>query len=417
MIIRQWERNTRWVWLVLAVWLGLAAAAYAKTTAISGVRIGQKEQVTRFVLDADRTADFAVTTVAEPYRAIITLPPVNWQLLPGMGRIGRGVITNFNYGAADADSFRIVLNLANPVRITRAEWLPPSRDSRAHRLVLDFATIAASDFKPQRLGTITPPQNPVTALSPPAAITDKPVRAQRVIVLDAGHGGVDPGAIGVRNTYEKNITLAAAQELYATLSKNPRYRVVMTRHSDVFIPLADRRRIGQTAKADLFISLHADHHTNRQTRGTSIYTLSEKASDAESAKLAEQENKADLLGGVEVLSDNEAVSNILLDLVQQETVSHALLYANLLLESLAEQPTVMVLRNPLRSAGFVVLRSPSVPSVLVELGFLSNADDERALNSPAYRRALVAALTSAVDAYFQKLEPTPARGQARNTQP
>jgi N-acetylmuramoyl-L-alanine amidase len=415
-------RSGLWrLWLMaLALWLIASASAVAagpNLAAISGVRIGENAGQTRFVLDFDRAVDYSLTIMANPYRAVITLPAVQWQLLPGVGRSGRGLVQNFRYGAWQKDSFRLVLELNGPAKAMAVRWLPPGADNKAHRLVLDLQKINAADFKAQNFGAYQPAE--VVATKPPApkpapsnqaasapAMPEPPKPVEyKTIVVDAGHGGVDPGAIGIRDSYEKNITLAVAQELAASLRRNPQYRVILTRERDVFVPLAERRQIARNAKADLFISIHADHHTNRATRGASVYTLSEKASDAESAKLAEQENKADLLGGLENLSDNEAVSNILLDLVQQETVGHASLFGSLLVRKFSQDPAIEVLSNPLRSAGFVVLRSPDVPSVLVELGFLSNAQDESALNRPEYRRRLAMGLVLAVDAYFAKIQP------------
>lgn len=225
---------------------------------------------------------------------------------------------------------------------------------------------------------------------------------KRIIVIDPGHGGVDPGAISVSGVYEKHITLAAARALQAHLESTGRFEVRLTRDRDVFIRLRDRIEIAREKKADLFISLHADTIRNSGVRGLSLYTLSERASDKEAAALAERENKADLIAGIDLSHESAEVTNILIDLAQRETMNQSAKLAALLVDELKER--VRILQNPHRFAGFAVLKAPDIPSVLIELGFLSNRDDERALRSKAHRRKLAQSIAGAVDRYFTKIE-------------
>ncbi|MBO6946684.1 MAG: N-acetylmuramoyl-L-alanine amidase [Rhodospirillales bacterium] len=230
-----------------------------------------------------------------------------------------------------------------------------------------------------------------------------PGQAQkRVIVIDPGHGGVDPGAIGVSGIYEKHITLAAARDLKRYLEATGRFDVKLTRDRDIFIRLRGRIERAREMKADLFISLHADTIRNRGVRGLSLYTLSERASDKEAAQLAERENKADLIAGIDLTHESAEVTNILIDLAQRETMNQSAKLAALLVDELDGR--VNILRNPHRFAGFAVLKAPDIPSVLIELGFLSNKEDERQLRSKSHRRKLAQSIAGAVDRYFAKIE-------------
>ncbi|MCK5166684.1 MAG: N-acetylmuramoyl-L-alanine amidase, partial [Rhodospirillaceae bacterium] len=229
----------------------------------------------------------------------------------------------------------------------------------------------------------------------------KPV-GKKVIMLDPGHGGVDPGTIGVSGTYEKNITLAMARDIKKAIEKNGRFKVVLTRNRDIFIRLRDRVRKAREAGADLFISIHADAIKNPKTRGLSVYTLSDKASDKEAAALAHKENKADLIAGLDLSSENAEVTNILIDLAQRESMNQSAIVAKNLVKELKRE--VKLLRNTHRFAGFAVLKAPDLPSILVETGFLSNRQDERNLLSRKYRAKLARAVAKGVERHFATVQ-------------
>ncbi len=242
------------------------------------------------------------------------------------------------------------------------------------------------------------------ALPPP-----KPGSAQRirVIAIDAGHGGIDPGALGASGTYEKHITLAMARELAEALEKDNRYKAVLVRDRDVFVRLRERIAISRAAGADLFISLHADALDDSRVRGLSVYTLSEKASDREAELLAERENKADLIAGVDLSGETPEVTNILIDLARRETMNESARLAGRLVKNL---PTdAKVLRNSHRFAGFAVLKAADVPSVLIELGFMSNIQDEAALKTKTYRTQMIRSIVQSIDEYFAGTEQARAR--------
>ncbi|HRJ61343.1 MAG TPA: N-acetylmuramoyl-L-alanine amidase, partial [Azospirillaceae bacterium] len=222
-----------------------------------------------------------------------------------------------------------------------------------------------------------------------------------VVVIDPGHGGADPGAIGVGGGYEKDITLAAARELRRQLQAAGRYQVKLTRDSDVFIRLRDRVAIGREAGADLFISLHADALGSEQVRGLSIYTLSTKASDREAEMLAAKENRADAIVGMDLSAENQLVASILIDLAQRDTMNQSKRFASQALTHLSKDVRLLA-SKPQREAGFAVLTAPDVPSVLVEMGYLSNPTDAKLLNTADHREKLARDLVRAIDGYFAK---------------
>ncbi|MBE1236724.1 N-acetylmuramoyl-L-alanine amidase [Phaeovibrio sulfidiphilus] len=226
-----------------------------------------------------------------------------------------------------------------------------------------------------------------------------------MIVLDPGHGGRDPGALGISGTQEKTLTLSMARDLKAALEQTGRYRVTLTRGADTSIKLRDRIEVGRKAGGDLFISLHADALTDPSVRGFSVYTLSETASDAEAGALAERENKADILLGADLSGQSPDVASILIDLARRATMNHSALFASTLIRQLPS--SVPLLNKPHRSAGFAVLKAPDMPSVLVEMGFLSNARDEALLQDKAHRARLASAIVSSIDTYSRLQERTP----------
>ncbi len=240
---------------------------------------------------------------------------------------------------------------------------------------------------------------------PPGVPRLRPVPAMParlpLVYIDPGHGGPDPGTIGHSGTFEKSVTLAVAQELERQLLATGRYRVKLTREKDVFVALRERFAMAREDQADIFISLHADSSFVGDPRGLSVYTLSETSSDAEAAALAAKENKADLIAGVDLSKQSNAVSSILIDLTQRETKNQSARFAELLVNELSR--VTMLLPNTHRFAGFAVLKAPDIASVLIEMGYLSNVQDEALLLSPAHRAKLAGAMLRAIDGYFAVL--------------
>lgn len=399
----------------LAIFAILAAnaapgPAMAKAViAVTDVRVGLHGERTRVVLDLNQGVEFSIFTLPAPYRVVINLPEVSWSLAPQNLPENKGLISGLRFGLFSPGTSRMVIDAKGPVEVQKAFLLKPIKGQATgghHRLVLDLVPTSETVF----LETLVSRKAQAKASQPAKVQTAAmavPVRkpalsGKKVIVIDPGHGGVDPGTIGVSKTYEKNVTLAMARDIKKALEATGRFKVVLTRDRDIFIRLRDRVRKAREVGADLFISIHADSVKNRKTRGLSVYTLSDKASDKEAAALAHKENKADLIAGIDLSSENAEVTNILIDLAQRETMNQSAIVAQGLVQELKRE--VKLLRNTHRFAGFAVLKAPDLPSVLVEAGFLSNAQDERNLLSRKYRARMAKALAQGVKRHFDNIE-------------
>jgi N-acetylmuramoyl-L-alanine amidase len=422
---------------------GNAFAAPVPT--VTDIRVGQIDGATRLVLDIDRSIKFKVFLLSGPDRVVIDLPAVGWRLPQRPLPQNVGLLGKLRYGLFKPGVTRVVIEVRKPVKIADVLLLKPIA-KHSHRVVLDLKNVSRKTFaklvkqqalvvsgpgsrfgaqgnvQQPRQGMLVPPskssrqsqksqqsQRGVAskkfAQSPFMLPPRKPKiskRRKRIIVLDPGHGGADPGAVSLKGIYEKHITLAAAREFKVQLEKTGRYKVLLTRVRDVFIKLRERVEFARDAKADLFISLHADKIKNSKIRGLSVHTLSEKASDREAAELADRENKVDLIVGVDLSHESKDVTNILIDLAQRETMNQSARFATLLVSELKRK--TKLLRNTHRFAGFAVLKAPDVPSVLLEMGFLSNRYDERNLRRKSYRARLAKSVVRAVDRYFARVE-------------
>jgi N-acetylmuramoyl-L-alanine amidase len=361
------------------------------------VRLGGDEAATRFVMDLSRKIDVRAFTLADPYRVVLDIPQVTFQLPPKAGESGRGLIKAFRFGLMMPGGSRMVLDLAKPARVEKAfvvdatadaparlvlELLPTDRESFLRKVALDSKTASAE--APQR------------SAPPPDAADKRPL-----VVLDPGHGGIDTGTKGPGGEImEKNIVLDFAGRLRERIEKTGKYRVLMTRTEDTFIPLGERVHMARNAGAALFVSIHADSLPKKEgdTQGATVYTLSETATDSEAARLAEQENRADVIAGVDLKDEPDDVAGILLDLAQRETKTFSVQFAHRLVGEL--KGATRLHKNPLKSAGFKVLRAPDVPSVLVELGYVSNKEDLQSLLSDAWRDRTAASVAQAIDTYF-----------------
>jgi N-acetylmuramoyl-L-alanine amidase len=305
-----------------------------------------------------------------------------------------GLISKIEYEPQSTATSGILLDLSGPARVARAFVLPATATTPT-RLVIDLEPTTAEAYL-ARAGAA-----PRGAKAKKVAAVEKTKPRgprKKVIVLDPGHGGIDPGAIGRSGTYEKFITLAAARDLKKRLQASGRYKVILTRDEDESLALRKRTEIAHAAAADIFISLHADSIADPSVRGLSVYTLSEKASDAEAEALAKHENQADIIIGMDLTNETAEVRNILVDLAQRESRNLATHLASTLIGEL--QREVRLLPNTHRFAGFAVLKSPDIPSVLIEMGYMSNRADEADLKKDAYRGKLMAAILRGLDQYF-----------------
>lgn len=438
------------------------SAGFQAASSVIDMRMGDHGDKTRFVLEMTTPLGFRIFSAESPRRMIVDFPPLDWRVATPSGP-GVGLISQHRFEGGAAGPGRIVLELSGPARVRDVFFLPPNGDT-PYRFVLDLEPVAAEAFAGQiytpsgaadgpttvaspalpgpepfppapvpSLGQLSvgevrvvstsavlaappppveiaaPIEPPLPQVVPASAAVDVPVfplpgrrpeRAPiRVIAIDAGHGGIDPGAIGVSGIFEKTITLSVARMLREELERTGRYRVVMTRDSDIYLKLRHRVAIAREQGADLFISLHADSIGDPSVRGASVYTLSDVASDEEAEMLAARENRADALAGVRLDPEDDVMASILIDLAQRVTQNESHVFAEILVAELADR--TLLLNNSHRRAGFAVLTAPDVPSVLIEMGYLSNPADEGQLRSEDHRRDLARGVAAAIDRYFE----------------
>jgi N-acetylmuramoyl-L-alanine amidase len=372
---------------------------------------------TRFVLDLDKTIQFRAFTLADPYRVIIDVPQLSFKLPPGIGTAGRGLVKAFRYGLVMPGGSRIVFDLTGPARIANANVLE-SANGQPARFVLELEQVDRTAFVQSLAAAGRPELKPaiaeaavnaadaarLAALPADAASPPKPVSPpdpRPVVVIDPGHGGADNGTQAGGES-EKNLVLGFGLALRDRIEKAGKYRVVMTRTDDTFVPLDERVKIARNQSAALFVSIHADSlpHGEGDAQGATIYILSDRASDAQAERLAEVENRADAIGGVNLTEEPTDVADILIDLVQRETRTFSNRFARLLMGEMKN--TVRMHKRPLKSAGFRVLKAPDVPSVLVELGYVSNKGDHEHLVSESWRARTVTSMAQAVDVFLAK---------------
>ncbi len=441
---------------------GSYASGNAHHNGITALRIGNVnvdgQPALRLVVETSIPATVKMLLLNSPYRLVIDMHDVAWQIdsLPPKGRLERSPATAYRFGQREPGIGRLVIELESPAAPFRAFALPPNKGG--HRLVIDMADNGRTAFqmaaaalrnsKPVRFGwaeltneqraadaemktvasAITPPKpkpkplttpnsipkikkakpkvtvtKAVAVPSPNTTIEQKSRPNRWVVFIDAGHGGKDPGAIGWAGTKEKDITLAAAVELARQLQETGRIRAVLSRKDDRYLKLRQRIKLARAQNADLFVSLHADSAAAKSARGMSVFTLSETASDKEAAALAQNENKADLIGGPDLGVEDPDAANELLRMFQRESMNQSTHFAGKILQEIRDMPGSD--KRGHRFAGFAVLKAPDMPSVLVEMGFLSNREDEANLNREPYRRKLAGRLTGAIVKYLEEFGP------------
>jgi N-acetylmuramoyl-L-alanine amidase len=375
----------------------------------SDARLAGDGKRTRFVLDLDKSIQFRAFALADPYRVVVDIPQVSFQLPPETGITGRGLVKAFRYGMVMPGGSRIVFDLTGPAKIAKS-YVLDAANGQPPRLVLELEQVDRTSFvqslavesRPQLRPAVADAADPIAAMK--TAAEPKPADAadlRPVVVIDPGHGGVDNGTqAGGEN--EKDLVLGFGLALRDRVEKGGKYRVVMTREDDTFIPLADRVRIARNQSAALFVSIHADALPRGEgdAQGATIYTLADRASDSEAERLAEAENKADAIGGVNLTEEPTEVADILIDLARRETRTFSNRFARLLMGEM--KTTARMHKHPLKSAGFKVLKAPDVPSVLVELGYVSNKEDLEHLLSESWRARIVGSIGQAIDAFFAK---------------
>jgi N-acetylmuramoyl-L-alanine amidase len=457
--LRAW-RLLAWTAVCLLIVLPIGGhGTAAETAAVSAVavRISDEPSRTRFIVDLTHTVSFKVYVLPDPYRVIVDLPDVEFRLPADSGGKETGVLAGYRFGSLELGRSRIVMDATQPVLIERSFILHP-RDGEPARLVIDLVatdaetfarlhrsdqlsldqTSASAEEVPTELPPISIGPPPATGKAAPRVVPGPgspergrlaaldsaksvprprpkpgPERAaahadaapageradgRRVVVIDPGHGGIDPGALSRSGTAEKEVVLAFSKVLKEALEAAGHYDVHLTRSEDVFLSLGERVQFARRHNAQLFIAIHADSLRRGAARGATVYTLADKASDAEAEALAHKENRSDIIAGVDLVAESEQITGILIDLAQREAKNHAVIFAKSLVNQL--KPVTRLNSRPIRAAGFRVLMAPDVPSVLFELGYLSNRNDETLLLSPKWRSEVATAMAAAVDRYF-----------------
>ena len=393
---------------------------------VIGMRLGEVNfegsPALRLVIETDKPLDAQLLLLNNPWRLVVDSDGLSWNVLglASSGQLSSGPATAYRFGHPKVGTGRLVVEMNAPASPERVFTLPP-REVGGHRLVIDLIDKGLTRFKlaqkslvanglaviksnkAQAVDIAAEPAalpQPVSQHGKVASPVPRPSAPDRkwIVAIDAGHGGKDPGAVGLAGTKEKEITLAAAQQLASDLRKTGKVSSRLIRSSDQFYKLRQRIEIARDMGADLFISLHADSAPRKAARGISVFTLSDIASDKEAAYIAQQENKADLVGGPDLAVEDPAAANALLSMFQRETMNESSRLAAEILNEIRDMPGGD--KRGHRFAGFAVLKSPDIPSVLVEMGFLSNKEDEKNLNSERYRHKLTQRLSKAIVSYL-----------------
>ncbi|MDR2901938.1 MAG: N-acetylmuramoyl-L-alanine amidase [Lactobacillales bacterium] len=384
-----------WTFLLSIFFFSLWGAHTAVSGEVQNIRLSQYQPKTvRMVIDLSDKVDASVFRLSNPSRLVIDLKKTSFSKQVRQKPLPTaGFISGVRLGNPSADIARVVLDLPQ-ISLTESHFLLPPQGGNAHwRFVMDISSDIDMDNK---MVNITPPPE----IEKPTLKPFDP-KTKKVVMLDPGHGGVDPGAVSRNGNYEKDLTLKMAKEAKTLLEKEG-YKVVLTRDRDVAVSLRGRIEKAHAANADLFISIHADSALNKNARGLSVYTISETASDKEAAALAERENKSDIILGMDLTGYQPEVGNILIDLAKREMMDKSAIYATYLVREMKK--AVKLVPNAHRFAGFVVLKSPNIPSVLLEMGYLSNKEEERLLQKKSYREDLAKALVVAVNNYFKEVD-------------
>jgi N-acetylmuramoyl-L-alanine amidase len=371
-------------WLLFDTPLAFAAAK----AEIVDFRLAQTGESTRLVFDLNGPVEHSLFTLSKPERVVIDIQNVNLRTeLPARPeRIP--LIDGIRNAPRDGDNLRVVLDLNEVVR-PKSFLLPPEGDT-GYRLVIDLVGN----------GTHAPQPVPQIAKRLPESESLRDV----VIAIDAGHGGKDPGAIGRRGTKEKQVVLAIARELASQINRQRGMKAVLIRDGDYYIGLRDRIMKAHAQRADLFVSIHADAHKNTEARGSSIYALSLRGASSEAAKLlADRENASDLIGGVSLADKDDMVASVLLDLSQTATIQSSLDVGDEILQELQHQGKLH--RDTVQQAGFMVLKSPATPSILVETAFISNPEEERKLSNRQHQDKMAQAILNGIKRYFKRKAP------------
>ena len=390
--------------LALAAVICLASTAVLADPVVRALTIDvvERERITSVSINLSRSVKASLFTLDRPYRLVVDFPSIDFGDLERAKLRRNGLVRDYRYGPLSKGKSRLILDIARPFKLIDARAEYPNDESA--RLRFDLAPVSRSSFRRQGV----PPQ-----LSSPIGLRgtlegrpiEKKASAKPVVVIDPGHGGPDPGAAGYGRIQEKRLVLAIALALRDKLRSTGRFKTVLTRQKDVFVALDERVAIARKVQADLFVSLHADaiaqQNLASSISGATIYTLSKRASDARAKRLADKENAVDQMAGLPIAANaaREQIEGILFDLMQRETVTRTQQFRDQLVRSLRQR--IAVAKSPHRSAAFRVLRQPQTPSVLIELGYMSNPAELKRMQTRLWQRSAVSAIALAIHSYFE----------------
>ena len=422
-------RLVGWMAVFLVLMTGLQVRAAENS--ITGLRLGgvdvDGQSALRVVIETRNPARASLKLLSNPYRFVVDFTDTDWQVegIARRGPLSRDPATSYRFGNPDPQTGRVVIEMNAPAAPVRRFTLPAA-EGGGHRLVFDLVDRGPTAFqlagralaaegvrayaaarpaaKPAPAARPTPKPAPQSTAKPAVSITPQKARPKKWrVFIDAGHGGKDPGAIGRSKTLEKDITLAASRELADQLRSTGLIEPVLSRTDDRYLRLRQRIQLARDRQADVFISLHADAAPSAKARGISVFTLSDTASDKEAALLAKKENQADLIGGPDLSVEDPDAAGELLRMFQRESMNQSTYLANAILRQIRDMPGGD--RRGHRFAGFAVLKAPDMPSVLVEMGFITNREDEANLRDPAYRTKLLERLARATINYLVEYGP------------
>lgn len=385
--------------VLLSVLLVQSASVYAADRVTSPLaaltfRMAGDDLRTRIVVMFDREPKLSTLLLDNPHRLVVDLPETRFGF-DEKSMEPRGLVSRVRYGLVGKGRSRLILTLRGPFKVEDLRVLK-NESASGYRLVADIVATSDREFADQLQGRKEITSSTDRDEKPVQAASQNGTARPFTIMIDPGHGGIDSGAESLSGIKEKDLTLAFGQELRDRLAQDKNIKVLMTREDDTFLRLSERVRIARQHEADLFISIHADTITQHDIRGATVYTISDKASDSVARAMAERENKSDTLAGA-APEEQPEVTDILLDLTRRETHTFSLSFAEKVIHSLQGQ--VNLINNPHRFAGFQVLRAPDVPSVLIEIGYLSNAEDEKLISNPEWRKKLADRLAIAIKAF------------------
>ncbi len=382
------------VCMFLSALLSVAWAAEDETAIAFAARVIGDEKRARLVVDFDKAVTYDAYLLPDPRRIIIDLSQTAFSLDGEAKKLPTSMVRDMRFGAIAPGQSRIVLELARDVVIENHSLRNVVAENR-HRLLLDLVTASPEKF------AAAVRKAPVVKKSkrPTAEVDPSDSKKTFTVVLDPGHGGIDGGAAGAGKTAEKVITLDFAKHLKAALGKNDQLKILLTREDDRFVSLSDRVDFAKQNNADMFMSIHADSLRQKNIRGATVYTLSEEGSDTLSRSLAQKQNRADLVAGLSLPKTQPKVTDILIDLTRRETQAFSVGIARLIVRQMKDR--VRLIHNPHRSADFYVLKAPEFPSVLLELGYLSNVEDEELMKSEQWQNKAAGIVSDSINAFFK----------------